>query len=891
MRIKFSVFFVGFALYFSFFPSLCIQAANPSAHKPPIPAAVAAQGAHPDAWRAGDTHSHTWEPQKFNLDGLDPMRIIAGLGPSIDVAPFDYDWSVSAMDQMFRTYAACGFAWAAITEHSYMDIDDTRIGVNRTDFGREYDWIQGTWNAAFNGVFIGIPGVEMTTLEYDGDGLLDCQYPFPPSYPLDDPDYLYCDLISGRTHSNLLFKSWNWVDNFTAVDLALEKTWDDGGFPIIAHPGHHDMGNGTGEYDENDLDLHSDAHIAWTMRGKAFGVEAQNGRTQDAKDDEHHRRWVSFLRRGCRAFPISASDLHLDLHPLSELGRVATVVYSDELTLPGIVNALRAGCLYASSGGPGIALWVRKPDADCWFGNPGEVGRWQWMGSDGLDLRPRRGGPLETLVSYNVPGGKYRVTLYRGRTEAGIDEPIFTSAEITGPASGVLTWTVPHNYDDGYLRAEVVQTDVGQGNRAFSAPCWFAIDRRIPARICNLRATALDDTHVRLAWSVESGGILPDSFRVLHSTTAISPPTSDYGFDDEGWRQACTVSADRRSVDLAVADPTAVNRYVVNGYVAWDGHPGQGWNGCYSDPAVFPPTRLDKPQNVSVHAQSTSVLKVDFFPPGNQSVSGFQLTCVPASGLVAWLPVEKGPEARSHLFGNLDCNQVSYRVSVRVFLDTGDPARGRIFSDWVSVSASTGWCKPRDLQVTAAYPNVIHLRWTDRILPKSAYVIERFRAGSAAPEAVRTTPTATGVNLQYDVAFIDAALQCGTRYLYRVRRAGAGEAEFTAPTHAWTRPALVTGLQVTNAGFGWVRLEWDYPACGTPNGRFRLEKAPVGSQSWEFATYMPFSGPGEFSTLLGVPVCSRLKFRVRAEIYADSAYLEGAWTGSGDHQALCLPHP
>lgn len=891
MNINGSAWLVFLTVFFWLFPAPYTGAANPSAHTPPVPPAVVAQGGHADGWRAGDTHNHTWEPQQFNLDGLDPMLIVAGQGPSIDIAPFDYDASASAMDRIFRAYAACGFAWAAITEHSYMDFDDTRIGVDRTDYGREYDWIQGSWNAGWSGVFVGIPGVEMTTLEYDGDGLLDCRYPFPPSYPFDDIDYLHCDLIRGRTHSNLLFQSWHWVDNFTAVDQALARTWDDGGFPVIAHPGHHDMGNGTGEADENDLDLHSDPHIAEAMAGRAFGVEVQNGTGQDAKDDEHHRRWVSFLKRGCRAFPISASDFHADKHPLSDLGKVATVVYAEELTLPAIVNALRAGRLYTSSGGPGIALWVRKAQADCWFGDPAQAGRWQWMGSDGLNLNLRRGSALETLVSYNVPAGKYRVTLYRGRTEAGIDEAVFTSPEITGPVSGTLAWTVASNYDDGYLRAEVTQTDRGQGNRASSSPCWYRIDRRISARIVNLRATALDSTHVRLNWSIEAGGILPDAFRVLHSTTAVSPPGSDYGFAEEGWQQAGgLLSAERRSLDLVVSDPTAVNRYVVNGYVAWDGHPGQGWHGCYGEPAVLPPTRLDKPQNVAVHPESTSVLRVDFFP-GAQAVSGFQLNCVPTTGLSAWFPVEKGPEARSHRFGGLDCDAEAYRVGVRVFLDTGDPARGRIYSDWVSVEAATWWCKPRDLRVTSTFPNSVNLKWTDFILPKTAYAVERSRAGAATPEAVLTTPVATGVNIRHDVAYVDSPLECGTHYLYRVRRAGAPDTDFTAPLHAWTRPALPAGLRVSNTGIGWVTLSWSYPACGVTTGRFRLEKAPVGTQSWAFVKYVSFSAAGDFSSAFNVPVCSRLKFRVRAEIYADATYLEGPWTGSGDHQALCLPHP
>jgi hypothetical protein len=156
----------------------------------------------------------------------------------------------------------------------------------------------------------------------------------------------------------------------------------------------------------------ADTETGWELISTAnFGV----GSAQRSDPAEVQQRWVRHrLGLGYRSVAYGAADFHY-FHDngeprdagktnLEDLGKVATVVYADSLSLNDIGRALKNGQTFATSG-PGIAVWAcRTSDAGACVSNHA------WMGEY---LRTEAGDELKVIVGYSS-GGHAIVRLHRG---------------------------------------------------------------------------------------------------------------------------------------------------------------------------------------------------------------------------------------------------------------------------------------------------------------------------------------------------------------------------------------------------------------------------------------------------------------------------------------------
>ncbi|PTL83399.1 CehA/McbA family metallohydrolase [Vitiosangium sp. GDMCC 1.1324] len=246
----------------------------------------------------------------------------------------------------------------------------------------------------------------------------------------------------------------------------IREIHDHGGFPIIAHP-----------YDDVDGNT--------TMRGQVlaevlktdlatrmpFSMEVIN-KEMEPQDRVSMTLWTQFLLQGARALPTFGRDAHScngenGADPVSDAG--ATVPYAKSLTMTGIVEALRAGRSYISTGA-GVALWVRPVNPDPSM--PHDPSDYRWMGSV-VPLTLSGASRLwEVVVTVNAPVTR-QLQVKVGRLGLSSETDLLNQT-----VSGTREIVIPLNVDrDLYVRAQLVDASGADKpiNEAYSSPIWFDV--------------------------------------------------------------------------------------------------------------------------------------------------------------------------------------------------------------------------------------------------------------------------------------------------------------------------------------------------------------------------------------------------------------------------------
>lgn len=153
-----------------------------------------------------------------------------------------------------------------------------------------------------------------------------------------------------------------------------------GGLAILAHP------NWGEEF------CHWRQEVLMALRNYA-GIEVFNGNIlRDSGSPLATDRWDMLLSRGHRCWGYASDDTHAEV----DIGNGWTMVLADEPTPAAVVQALRDGRCYASSGvtleaieWDGTTLRVVAPNADR-IAFVGKHGRWlHWVNADRAEYRPR----------------------------------------------------------------------------------------------------------------------------------------------------------------------------------------------------------------------------------------------------------------------------------------------------------------------------------------------------------------------------------------------------------------------------------------------------------------------------------------------------------------------
>ena len=126
---------------------------------------------------------------------------------------------------------------------------------------------------------------------------------------------------------------------------------------------------------------------------------------------------------------------------------------------------------------------------------------------------------------------------------------------------------------------------------------------------------------------------------------------------------------------------------------------------------------------------------------------------------------------------------------------------------------------------TAAGPDQVPLRWTDRSGNELGFTIQR-ATNSAFTTGV--TSFAVGVNA---IAYTDATVPHGATYYYRVRAYNLGGGSGWSNTVSFqTVPATPTGLAVTSVTRTSITLGWADVSSNETG--YRIQRRPLGSSTW-----------------------------------------------------------
>lgn len=381
--------------------------ASPANTRPKLPAMLANSGDHIDHWRPGVVHNHSTDS-----DGLN-------------------SWPM-----MLNGYRLLpGIKWAAMTDHypprfvfGWMD---------ENEYGKQYEAIRDHWQSP---AFSGVPGMEIS-----------------PGMPFFE-----------HPHVLGLFKAWYVPKNVKPTQIAavIREIHEHNGFPIIAHPYDRLAGNPA-------LQAKILEEVLKPAQGERmrFGVEIINERPK-AENRASIAIWLKFLLQGARALPAFGRDAHSLSVPdssnetaISDEG--AIVVYTKNNTMTDIVNALRAGRFYASTGA-GIAIWARPRLAPPLIFEAPED--YHWMGDS---IRTPQNQEWEIEVSFNTRVAR-RLEVKLGLIGEG--ESTLLTQEVTGSMSRTVRLVARGNF---YVRAQLVapqgcDTAATSNNEAFSSPIWFS---------------------------------------------------------------------------------------------------------------------------------------------------------------------------------------------------------------------------------------------------------------------------------------------------------------------------------------------------------------------------------------------------------------------------------
>jgi hypothetical protein len=381
--------------------------ASPANTKPGLPLTIVQTSTSENTsnWRVGVPHNHS-----TLSDGAD-------------------SWSA-----MLSGYnAISGIEWAAMTDH-YPDRYWGLAWMSRSEYGKQYDRIRDYWQLTD---FAGVPGMEVSPYK-----------PFCCEYQ----------------HVIGLFKSWYVPQKVNPGETAalIREIHNAGGFPVVAHPYDDVYGNFSLRQQISNEVLKKDA------AGKLmpFGMEIIN-ESMDNLDRRSVDVWLTYLLRGARALPFYGRDAHSLVHHQGTStgisGAAAVVPYAKAVNMWAIVDALRQGKFYISTGS-GVAIWVRATDFD--------ASDYRWMGST-VTIPTGGHTKWDIVVSASTPTLR-RLRVLTGKVGAS-EETLLSSQDLNGSTIK----SIPINLtSDMYVRAEIVQIQASDDktdktDEAYSSPIWF----------------------------------------------------------------------------------------------------------------------------------------------------------------------------------------------------------------------------------------------------------------------------------------------------------------------------------------------------------------------------------------------------------------------------------
>ena len=201
--------------------------------------------------------------------------------------------------------------------------------------------------------------------------------------------------------------------------------------------------NHPGNYDQLHIEFNHFA-LRPSIVDRMVGVETMHGSFEDFQQgyDNQHSSYDNALLAGWRVGSISAQDNHTPTYGIANDGR--TVVFTDELTIDGLLDGYRARRMYASED-KNLYLTFSTSDG-------------HEMGSV-LDRSAR-----SFLVGFDDPD-----------SEVFTQIDVFENGQVShsqaiATTSGTYAFDVPASNADRYLYVRVTQQD---GQRAESSPIWL----------------------------------------------------------------------------------------------------------------------------------------------------------------------------------------------------------------------------------------------------------------------------------------------------------------------------------------------------------------------------------------------------------------------------------
>ena len=469
------------------------------------------------------------------------------------------------------------------------------------------------------------------------------------------------------------------------------------------------------------------------------------------------------------------------------------------------------------------------------------------------NLRATADGRTEIDLSWDAPSDAGSASITGYRIEVSSNAGNSWSALVGNTRSARTTYT-HDGLEAGTRRHYRVSAINAAGTGSPSNVANATTDVNVPPRApTNLRATAIDESSIRLSWTAPSddGGASIIGYRIEVSLTGTA-----------GWS---TLESNSRSTSTSYTHRGLLpgsKRYYRVAAINSEGTGTLSRVAHATTRAVLP----GAPTNLTATARGTTRIDLIWLAPrsdGGASVTGYRIESSTDGN--AWTVLRANTNSTSTTFSHTNLSPGStwhYRVSAVSVVGAGPASTtARATTDATVPRAPTG------LSASAVGQSRIDLSWTrpsnDGGAAVSGYQIEvSNNAGSTWSVHVPNTRSAS-------TTYTHSPLEAGTTWHYRVsaiNSVGTGNpSNVASATTEVNAPDAPTALTAAPDGTSQIRLSWTAPADdgGARITGYRIEVSLTGTAEWTVLAYNSQSASTSY-THRGLLPGSKRYYRVAA---------------------------